>query len=39
VRPPGLLRDALASAGARCAGVFFNQASVQPPAFLRAILP
>jgi translation elongation factor EF-Tu-like GTPase len=39
VQPPGLLRDALASAGGRCAGVFFNKASVQPPAFLRAILP
>ncbi|PVM93806.1 P-loop NTPase family protein [Caulobacter endophyticus] len=39
VRPPGLLRDALASAGGRCAGVFFNQASVTPPSFLRAILP
>ncbi|CAN7202836.1 sugar kinase [Caulobacter sp. LjRoot300] len=39
VRPPGLLRDALASAGGRTAGVFFNQASVQPPKFLKAILP
>jgi hypothetical protein len=39
VRPPGLLRDALASAGGRVAGVFFNQASVQPPKFLKAILP
>ena len=39
VRPPAQLRDALATAGGRCAGVFFNRASVQPPAFLRAILP
>ncbi|WP_421738386.1 sugar kinase [Caulobacter sp.] len=39
VRPPAQLRDALAAAGGRCAGLFFNQASVQAPAFLRAILP
>ena len=39
VRPPAQLRDALAAAGGRCAGIFFNQASVQAPAFLRAILP
>ena len=39
VKPPAQLRDALATAGGRCAGVFFNQVSVEPPAFLRAILP
>jgi len=39
VQPPAQMRDALASAGGRCAGLFFNKASVQPPAFLRAILP
>lgn len=39
VKPPAQLRDALAAAGGRCAGVFFNQVSVQPPAFLKAILP
>ena len=39
VRPPALLRDALTAAGARTAGLFFNQASVQPPKFLKAILP
>lgn len=39
VKPPAQLRDALAAAGGRCAGLFFNQVSVQPPAFLKAILP
>lgn len=39
VKPPALLRDALATAGGRCAGVFFNRAQVQPPGFLRAVMP
>ena len=39
VKPPAQLRDALAAAGGRCAGVFFNQVSEQPPAFPKAILP
>jgi Mrp family chromosome partitioning ATPase len=39
VRPPALLRDALATAGGRCAGVFFNRAEVEPPGFLRSVLP
>ena len=38
-RPPAMLRDALATAGGRCAGVFFNRAEVEPPGFLRAVLP
>lgn len=37
VKPPALLRDALATAGGRCAGVFFNRARVEPPAFLRSV--
>jgi len=39
VRQPALLRDALIAAGGQCAGMFFNKVSVQPPAFLKAILP
>jgi hypothetical protein len=39
VRQPAMLRDAITSAGGRCAGMFFNRVTVQPPAFLRAILP
>lgn len=39
VRQPAQLRDAITGAGGRVAGVFFNRAEVEPPAFLRAILP
>lgn len=39
VRAPAQLRDAIAMAGGRCAGVFFNRAEVEPPGFLRRILP
>ena len=39
VRQPAMLRDAITAAGGRCAGMFFNKVSVQPPAFLKAILP
>ena len=39
VRQPALLRDAITAAGGRCAGLFFNKVSLQPPAFLKAILP
>jgi len=39
VRPPALLRDAITGAGGRCAGVFFNRAAVQPPGFMKAVLP
>ena len=39
VRPPAMLRDAITAAGGRCAGMFFNRVTVQPPAFLKAILP
>jgi Mrp family chromosome partitioning ATPase len=39
VRQPAMLRDALTAAGGRCAGMFFNKVSVEPPAFLKAILP
>jgi hypothetical protein len=39
VRAPAQLRDAIATAGGRCAGVFFNRAEVEPPGFLRRILP
>jgi hypothetical protein len=38
VRGPAQLRDAIATAGGRCAGVFFNRAQVEPPGFLRRIL-
>lgn len=39
VRAPSLLRDAINGAGGRCAGLFFNRAQVQPPGFLKALLP
>lgn len=38
VRAPAQLRDAIATAGGRVAGVFFNRAMVEPPGFLRRIL-
>jgi Mrp family chromosome partitioning ATPase len=38
VRSPALLRDAIVTAGGRCAGVFFNRARVEPPGFLRRFL-
>ncbi len=38
-RGPAALRDAIEQAGGRCAGLFFNRASIEPPAFLKAILP
>ncbi|MBI1408091.1 MAG: sugar kinase [Caulobacter sp.] len=38
VRSPAQLRDAIVTAGGRCAGVFFNRARVEPPGFLRRIL-
>jgi hypothetical protein len=37
-RGPGVLRDAVAAAGGRCAGIVFNRASVEPPKFLKALL-
>ena len=33
------LRDGITGAGGRCAGLVFNRAQVQTPAFIRAILP
>ena len=36
---PVHLRDAVERAGGRCAGVVFNRAPAEPPAFLRALLP
>ncbi len=39
VRAPARLRDAITTAGGRVAGVFFNRAMVEPPGFLRRILP
>ena len=38
-RGPAALRDAIEQAGGRCAGLVFNRARIQPPRFLRAILP
>ena len=37
-RARGVLRDALAAAGGRCAGLVFNRASVEPPRFLKKLL-
>ncbi|MFI4935245.1 MAG: sugar kinase [Caulobacterales bacterium] len=39
VRAQGQLRDAVIEAGGRCAGLFFNRAQVEAPAFLRGVLP
>lgn len=39
VKAPARLRDSIASAGGNCAGLFFNRASVEPPAFLKSVLP
>lgn len=39
VRAPAQLRDAINGAGGHVAGLFFNRATVQPPAFLKALLP
>ena len=39
VRAPAMLRDSLTASGGEVAGIFFNRATVEPPAFLRALLP
>lgn len=39
IRAPAQLRDAITAAGGTVSGIFFNRATVAPPAFLRAILP
>jgi len=38
-RAPAALRDAIEQAGGRCAGIVFNRATIDPPRFLKAILP
>ncbi len=38
-RAPAALRDAIEQAGGRCAGLVFNRGQIEPPGFLRAILP
>ncbi len=38
-RAPAAVRDAIEQAGGRCAGIVFNRARIEPPRFLRAILP
>jgi hypothetical protein len=38
VRAPAQLRDAVNGAGGHVAGLFFNRATVKPPAFLKALL-
>ncbi len=38
-RAPAALRDAIEQAGGRCAGLVFNRGRIEPPRFLRAILP
>ncbi len=38
-RGPAALRDAIDQAGGRCAGIVFNRARIEPPRFLKAILP
>ena len=36
---PAALRDAIQAAGGHCAGLVFNRANLEPPRFLKAILP
>ena len=36
---PMALKESILAAGGRCAGLVFNRATVQPPGFLRSILP
>jgi hypothetical protein len=38
-RAPAELRDDLAAAGARCAGLFVNRVRIEPPGFLRGAAP
>jgi Mrp family chromosome partitioning ATPase len=37
IRAPVALRDGLINAGGRCAGLVFNRAAPEPPAFLKAL--
>lgn len=39
IQAPAKLRDAIGAAGGNVAGLFFNRAVVERPAFLKAILP
>jgi Mrp family chromosome partitioning ATPase len=39
VRGPAALRDSLSAAGAQVAGLFLNRATVEAPAFMKALLP
>jgi hypothetical protein len=38
-RAPGVLKSALAAAGGRTAGLFFNRVEIEPPKFLKGVLP
>jgi Mrp family chromosome partitioning ATPase len=38
-RPPAVLKSALQTAGGRTAGIFFNRVEVEPPRFLRGVMP
>jgi Mrp family chromosome partitioning ATPase len=38
-RGPAALRDAIEQTGGRCAGIVFNRARIEPPKFLRALMP
>lgn len=38
-RPPAVLKSVLQTSGGRVAGLFFNKVEVQPPKFLRGVLP
>ncbi|HEY3694557.1 sugar kinase [Phenylobacterium sp.] len=39
VKPPAVLRDAVAGAGGAVSGLFFNRATVSTPRFLRGLIP
>ncbi len=38
-RPPAILKSAIQAAGGRTAGLFFNKVEVEPPKFLKSVLP
>lgn len=38
-RPPAVLKSALNAAGGRTAGLFFNRVEIEPPAFLKSVMP
>jgi len=38
-RPPAVLKSAINAAGGRTAGLFFNRVEIEPPGFLKSVMP